>query len=368
MPSSNSKKQKSFKKSTKRKAVKKDGPFKSAFKESYADFRERVWKKKRARVRLHQSFKRSYREDYARKLSVPGLLHHAADTFAIIFKNWKLFLPLIIFAVIFNVVLVGLMNEDTYVQFQKTLEETNTKIAGGEIGNFAKAGLLLVSTITTGGLSGGLGESQTIFAVVIFLLIWLITIYLLRFRLAGKKVKLRDGFYNALTPLLSTFMILLTAFIQALPIFIVVYVYSAAVQTDFLSNPFYALVFFIFASLFLLLSGYLLSSTLIALVAVTAPGLYPMTALKTASDLMAGRRIRFIIRLLFLLLVLAFIWVIIMLPIITIDLWLKGLIDWLQGIPFIPVMLLVMTCFTFVYIAAYLYLYYRRVLAYEDDK
>ena len=147
-----------------------------------------------------------------------------------------------------------------------------------------------------------------------------------------------------------------------------VYVYSAAVQTDFLSNPFYALVFFIFASLFLLLSGYLLSSTLIALVAVTAPGLYPMTALKTASDLMAGRRIRFIIRLLFLLLVLAFIWVIIMLPIITIDLWLKGLIDWLQGIPFIPVMLLVMTCFTFVYIAAYLYLYYRRVLAYEDDK
>ena len=342
--------------------------FKTAFKDAYRKSRENIWQKKRARVRLHQSFKRSYREDYARKLSVPGLLHHAADTFVAIFKNWKLFVPRIIFSVIFNVVLVGLMSEQTYVQFQETLEETNAQIAGGEIGNFAKAGLLLISTVTTGGLTGGLGESQIIFAVISFLLIWLITIYLLRFRLADKTVKLRDGFYNALTPLLSTFVVFLVAVIQAIPILIVIFTYSAAVQTDFLSTPFYALVYFIFAAALIILSGYLLSSTLVALVAVSAPGLYPMTALKTASDLMAGRRIRFLIRLVFLFLALAVVWVVVMLPLITIDLWLKGLIGWLEGVPFVPVLLLTMTCFTFVYVSAYLYLYYRRVLAYEDDK
>lgn len=342
--------------------------FKTAFKDAYRKARENIWQKKRARVRLHQSFKRSYREDYVRKLSVPGLLHHAADTFVVIFKNWKLFLPLIIFAVIFNIVLVGLMSEQTYVEFQEALENTNAEIAGGEIGNFAKAGLLLISTVTTGGLTGGLGEAQTIFAVIIFLLIWLITIYLLRFRLADKPVKLRDGFYNALTPLLSTFVVFLVAVIQAIPIFIVIFTYSTAVQTDFLSTPFYALVYFIFAATLIILSAYLLSSTLIALVAVTAPGLYPLTALKTASDLMAGRRIRFVIRLLFLLLVLAVVWVVVMLPLITIDLWLKGLISWLAGFPFVSILLLTMTCFTFVYISAYLYLYYRRMLAYEDDK
>ncbi len=378
MPSSNSKKlakptKKSAKKPQKIKSSKnlkstEPNSFKAAFKEAYVKSREKMWQRKRARVRLHQSFKRSYREDYVRKLSVPGLLHHAADTFAIIFKNWKLFLPLIIFAVVFNVVLVGLMSEQTYVQFQKTLEDTNAQIAGGEIGNFAKAGLLLISTVTTGGLTGGLGESQTIFAVIIFLLIWLVTIYLLRFRLADKKVKLRDGLYNACTPLISTFLVFLVAVIQAIPLFLVIFTYSAAVQTDFLSTPFYALVYFIFAAALLLLSGYLLSGTLVALVAVTAPGLYPMTALKTASDLMAGRRIRFVIRLIFLVLVLAVIWVVVMLPLITIDLWLKGLISWLEGVPFVPILLLIMTCFTFVYISAYLYLYYRRVLAYEDDK
>lgn len=368
MPNSSSKSKKKLAKKSVEKKEKKCGPFKAAFLENYKIAREKVWKQKRARVRLHQSFKRSYREDYVRKLSVPGLLHHAGDTFVVIFKNWKLFLPLILFAVIFNVVLVGLMSEDTYVKFQEVLEDTNASIAGGEIGNFAKAGLLLVSTVTTGGLTGGLGEAQTIFAVIIFLLIWLVTIYLLRFRLARKNVKLRDGLYNAFTPLISTFIVLLVAAIQAIPILLTVFLYSTAVQTDFLSTPFYALVFFLFAGAMVALSAYLLSSTFIALVAVTAPGLYPMTALKTASDLMAGRRIRFLIRLAFLILVLGVVWVVVMLPLMTIDLWLKGLIDWLNGVPFVPIMLLVMTCFTFIYIATYLYLYYRRVLAYEDDK
>jgi len=378
MPSSNSKKtptkkaQKNTKTSKKNEKLNKKSEtansFRPAFKESYKKFREKMWARKRARVRLHQSFKRSYREDYVRKLSVPGLLHHAVDTFTIIFKNWKLFVPLILFAVLFNIFLVGLMSESTYVQFQETLEDTNTKIAGGEIGNFAKAGLLLISTVTTGGLTGGLSDSQTIFAVIIFLLIWLITIYLLRFRLSDKKVKLRDGFYNALSPLLSTFVVFLVAFIQTIPLLIVIFTYSAAVQTGFLDTPFYALVYFIFAAALVTLTAYLLSSSIIALVAVTAPGLYPMTALKTASDLMAGRRIRFIIRLLFLIIVLAVVWVVIMLPIITIDLWLKGLISWLEGVPVVSIFLLIMTCFTFVYISAYLYLYYRRVLANEDDR
>ena len=365
MRSGSSKKKVAKKKSKK---LKKGGPFKAAFLESYKKAREKMWKRKRARVRLHQSFKRSYREDYVRKLSVPGLLHHAGETFAMIFKNWKLFVPLMIFAVIFNVVLVGLMSEDTYVQFQKTLEETSAGMTTGELGNFAKSGLLLISTVTTGGLSGGLGEAQTIFAVISFLIIWLVTIYLLRFLVAGKKVKLRDGFYNACTPLISTFVVFAVAVVQAIPIFIVIFTYSAAVQTDFLSTPFYALVYFIFAAALILLSLYLLSGTLMALVAVTAPGLYPMTALKTASDLMAGRRIRFVVRLVFLLLVLEVVWVVVMLPLMTIDLWLKGLIDWLNGVPFVPVLLLIMTSFTFIYVAAYLYLYYRRVLAYEDDK
>ncbi len=323
------------------------------------------FKRSSDRVNPHKSFKRSYREDYKRDLEVPSIMYHIFATFRAIFKNWKLFLPLLVIIVVLNVVLVGIMSEATYAQFQDVLDQTSVQVAGGDIGNVAKAGLLLISTVTTGGLSGESSEAATVFGVVIFLIIWLVTIFLLRHRLAGHKVKLRDGLYNAMTPLISTFVVFAIAVAQCTPIFLLIIAYSAAVQTDFLATPFYALLFFIFAALMILLSGYLLSSSLIALVAVSAPGLYPIKAMHAASDLMMGRRVKFILRLVALVLALAIVWVIVMLPLILFDLWMKTF-EWTTGIPFIPVCLNIMTCFTAIYITAYLYLYYRWMLGYDE--
>ena len=343
------------------KSVDKPG-FKQGFKQNFKKHKTKVWQRKNARFRPHKSFSRSYREDYVRSLPVPGLLHHTAGTFKMLFKHWKTFGLMLILAMVFNTVLVGIMSEDTYTQFQDTLSQTEEDLGVEGIGYFAKAGLLLVSTVTTGGLSQGTSEAQQIFVVIIFLLIWLATIFLVRHYLAGNKPKLRDALYNAFTPLISTFMIVAVIFIQLIPIFIVIITYSAAVTTNFLSTPFYALVYFIFAALLIVLSGYFLSSSLMALVAVSAPGLYPMTALRSASDLMQGRRIKFIIRIIYLLIALAIIWVVVLLPLTALDLWLKSFIDWLAGVPFIPICLLFMTCFTAIFITIYLYLFYRRML------
>ncbi len=331
----------------------------------FKNIKDKIKAKRKERINPHKSFKRSYREDYRRDIEVPGIMYHIFATFKVLFKNWKLFLPLLIIVVILNVVLVGIMSESTYVQFQDVLDQTTVEIAGGDIGNVAKAGMLLISTVTTGGLSGESSEAAIVFGVIIFLIIWLTTIFLLRHRLADHKIKLRDGLYNAMTPLVSTFVVFAIAVAQCIPIFLLIIVYSAAVQTDFLATPFYALVFFIFAALMVLLSGYLLSSSLIALVAVSAPGLYPMKAISAASDLMMGRRTRFILRIVALLIALAIIWVIVMLPLIVFDLWMKTF-EWTEGIPFIPVCLNIMTCFTAMYITAYLYLYYRWMLNYDE--
>lgn len=317
------------------------------------------WRSKR--VNPHKSFKRSYREDYQRNTNVPGVMHHIFASFAAIFKNWKLFLPLLIIAVVLEALLVGIMDQGNYAQYQEILDETSAQIAGGDIGNFAKAGLILISTVTTGGLSGESSEAAIVFGVLIFLMLWLVTIFLLRHLMAGHKVKLRDGLYNAMTPLISTLLVLIVALIQCIPIFILIIAYSAAVQTEFLATPFYALVFFIFAALMIVLSAYLLSSSLIALVAVSAPGLYPLKALTTASDLMMGRRIKFILRLIALILTIAIMWVVIMLPLILFDMWMKQF-EWAAGIPFVPICLTTMTCFTAIYVTVYLYKYYRWML------
>ena len=317
------------------------------------------------RVRLHKSFRRSYREDYVRELEVPGIMYHIFATFKIVFKNWKMFLPLLIMSVLLSILFVGLMSEASYRQFQDILDQTAEQMGTGDIGNFAKSGLLLISTITTGGLSGESSESATIFAVIIFLIIWLTTIFIIRHRLAEHSIKFRDALYNSMTPLISTFVVFIIAIVQCIPVFFLIIALSAALQTGFLNTPFYAFVFFIFAALMVLLTSYLLSSSLIALVAVSAPGMYPMRALHAASDLMMGRRVKFILRLVALILALAIIWVLVMLPLILFDLSLRGF-EWTANIPFIPICLLTMTCFTGIYISAYLYLYYRWMLHYDE--
>ena len=323
-------------------------------------------KSARSKTPLHRSFRRSYREDYERPFEAPGLLAHAVDSFKMLFRNWRLFLPLILLVALLNIALVGLMSEETYVTFQNSLDETAQDIKAGELGTFARSGLLLISTITTGGLSQGMTESQQFSAVILFLVTWLVTIYLVRQRLAGHKLKLRDGLYNALAPFISTLIVVGVIFIEAIPLMVVVITYSAAVATDFLSTPFYALIYFIFAALLTILSVYLISSSLIALIAVSAPGLYPLVAVHTASDLLAGRRIKFIIRVVYLFFVLVVVWVFVMLPLIALDLVLKKAIPALQGIPVVSFELLLMTCFSTVYATIYLYLFYRRLLDYDD--
>ena len=316
----------------------------------------------------HKSFRRTYREDYKRDLEIPGVFAHVAKSFELIFKNWKIFLPLMLIAVVLGVLFIGLMSEETYVSYQTSLDETSAELSIGDLNGVAKAGLLLFSTILSGGLSSSASEATVVFSVVIFLIVWLVTIYVIRHVFANQKIKLRDALYNSTTPLISTFLVFALAVVQCIPIFLLIVVYSAAVQTDFLATPFYAFVFFVFALVMIIISAYFLSSSLIALVAVSAPGLYPMTALHAASDLMRGRRTKFIFRLIAFIVVLAIIWVIVMLPLILIDLGLKSALDWLSGFPFTPFCLLIMTCFSAIFLSAYLYIYYRYLLDYDKEE
>lgn len=331
-------------------------------KQAFLETRDYFWRRKLQSFRPHRSFRRSYREDYCRPIILPGLATHAFNTLRILFKNWRLFGLLLSFFVFVNLILVGVMSEEIYIKFQDILERTNIELAGGQLGNFARSGLLILATLSTGGLAQGMTESQQILTTLIFLILWLNTAFFLRHLLAGHKPKFRDGLYNSLTPLLSTFFILVLVFIQSIPIFIVTITYSAAVLTEFLSTPFYALIYFIFASLLTTFSLYLLSGSFVALAAVSAPGLYPMAAIRASSDLILGHRLKILIRLVFMLFTIALIWVLVLLPIILIDLKLKSEINWLAGLPIVPFSLMTMTFFSFIYASAYSYLLYRTLL------
>lgn len=270
----------------------------------------------------------------AKKLSkLPSPWQHLGETCKIIFSNWRLFLPLLLLVVIFCLIFIGPLSELIY--------------AGLEIS----------------------GSSQTIvvFAVVAFLVLWLTTIFLLRHRLAGNQVRLRDGLYNALAPAIPTLIVALVALVQCIPLFILIIAYSAAVQTELFATPLYTLLFLAFAAGMILLSCYLLSSTLIALVAVSAPGLYPLQALGNAAELMKRRRSGFVLRLLILVVVLLVLWVVVVVPLAFLDQAIAPT-DGTIGFGLVPFALIILACFSVIFVATYLYLYYRWLLDISDKK
>ncbi|MBQ2672561.1 hypothetical protein IJH26_01895 [Candidatus Saccharibacteria bacterium] len=260
----------------------------------------------------HKSFKRSYREDYRRDLNAPGVAEHIAKSFGLFFRNWKIFIP------------------------------------------FCLA-MILTSYLTIGMTDLLDGVAADVLAMLFFLVIWLVTIFVIRHILAGREITLRQALYNAMTPLISTLVVLAIVILECIPIFLVIIAYSAAIKTDFLSTPFYALVFFVFVAIMLVISIYLLTSSVVAFVAVTAPGLYPLLAIRTASKVVAGRRIKFLIRLVALIMIIALIWAVIILPLTALNI--NSIV--------LSIVIAAVLCFDSIYAAIYLYLFYRWLI---DDE
>lgn len=325
--------------------------------------------KKQDEVRLHRSFKRSYYEDYQRKTELPSLTSQASAAFKMFFKFWKIFLPLLLIFVGLYILLIGAMSENTLADVKANVEQTNKDVADGKIGTVGKAGLTLLGIISTGGLTT-MNDAQIVIAVLLFTIIWLVTIYLARHLLAGhQEIKMRDGFYSALSPLVSTLVVGLIIFLEAVPIMLTIIVFQVALTTEFLSTPFYALLFFMFAALMITLSLYLLSSSFFAIIVVSAPGLYPLTAVRMAKNLIMGRRLRFLIRVFYLVIIVALLYLLLLMPAIIFDGALKAQFAWLaeSKIPFVAIIQLTITVFIFIYLSIYFYLFYRALLDYNDD-
>lgn len=314
--------------------------------------------------RPHRSFRLTRRRDYARSLSLPGYISFTNHVHKTLWKNRKVFITLAAVYAVFTAVLVGIASQDTYTLITDTLQESGEGSFEDNFGELGKASILFITGIT-GGFSQTLTEVQQIYAVLIGLMVWLTTVWILRNIVAGHRVKVRDGLYNASAPLISTFLIAFVVVLQLLPVALALIGYSAALSTGILSGGVEAMLFWIAAGLLTILSLYWITSTLMALIIVTLPGMYPFQALRTAGDLVVGRRVRILLRILWMLLCILVAWALIVIPMILLDGWLKGMWSQIAWVPIIPIVLLLVTSGTVVWAASYIYLLYRRIVA--DD-
>jgi hypothetical protein len=314
--------------------------------------------------RPHRSFRQTRRRDYVRSLRLPGYWSFTISVGRMLLRYKKLFLGLALVYAVLSVLLVGVASQDTYTDLGETIRETSGEAFAGDWGKLGEAGAVLASA-AAGALNTTPTDLQQLFIILLSLLVWLTSVWLLRSLLAGQQPKLRDGLYNAGAPFVSTFLITVLLVAQLLPVALAALGFGAATASGLLDGGVEAMVFWVAALLLCALSLYWISSTAIALIVVTLPGMYPMRAIRTAGDLVIGRRIRILLRLLWLMFVTLLAWGAIMIPIILFDAWLKGVWEAISWLPVVPVALLVMGSVTIVWSSSYVYLLYRKVV--DDD-
>lgn len=313
--------------------------------------------------RPHRSFRLTRRRDYVRSLKLPGYWAFTFQVLSVLKKRRMMYLQLAALYAILVVLFGGMTSQATYTQIGDALREGGQEVFTGNWGRIAEAGILSITAFT--GSSGSTTDVQQVYFGLFLLMTWLTTIWLLREQLAGRKPRLRDGLYNASSPLVSTVFVALLFAMQLLPFGLLAIAYSGLVSVGIVSEGFGLFIASAVGIVAASLTLYWLVSTFFALVVVALPGMYPWRAVSAASDLVVGRRLRLMYRLLWMLAGAVLLWLAIIIPSVLLVNWLQGMWGWLEAIPVVPFVATLVSSLIMVGVTAYIYLLYRKVV--DDD-
>ncbi len=224
-------------------------------------------------------------------------------------NHWKVFVGMAIIYGIFNVILV-----QSFASLN--INDTKQALEGAFAGDWNKfmSGFSLFTYLV--GASGSTNtQTAGAYQFSLLLITSLAAIWTLRHVYQGQTVRLRDAYYKGMYPVIPFLLVLAALAIQMVPLAFGSFLYSFAGGAGALTGTEMALWI---AALFMLLvvSFYMISSTVFALYVVCLPEVAPMTALRSARALVRHRRWTVMRRLLFLPFALFAISAVIMVPII----------------------------------------------------
>lgn len=328
----------------------------------YKRFIQRPFKKLKTRFlnflkrRPHRSFRRTRKRDMPKLVPLPSNIFFTAEVIGIMRRNKRAFASFTFLYVALYTLLAGISSQDGYQTLSDGIKEIGPDILGGEVSQATQT-LTLFGAAVTGALNDPLSEAQQVYIGFLGLFTWLTIVWYLRHRLAGAKVKVRDAIYNAGAPFLSTSVLAVILLIQTVPALAAITVYFTVTATGVVDGGIEAMMFALAALLLVILSLYWMTSTLLAMVIVTLPGTYPMKALSLAGDVVIGRRASILLRSLWMVFVLLMVWLFILVPAILIG----DAIPW-DWVPLVPFVIQLLTGFSFLFFATYVYLLYRRMI------
>lgn len=309
--------------------------------------------------RPHRSFRRTQRRDYLRTLKLPGYTALTLQTLHMLRVHWRTFLLLTLLYTVVIIVVGGITSQSSFAEIRDILNGTSDSAPGGILG-VGEAALVALTTFTS--LPTTITVEQQIYLALGGLFVWLCTVWLLREYMLGRNPKLRDGLYSSGSPFLATVVIAFFIAVQLIPVGLMAVAYASLLSSEVISSGFGSMLFWTLAVIVGTLVLYWITSTLFALVIITLPGMYPMRAVRAASDIVLGRRLRILYRLLWGGLLLVVSWAAIVVPVAIATSLLAAIWPWIDSVPITPYVGALLTASATVWFAAYVYLFYRKVV------
>lgn len=312
-------------------------------------------------TRDHKSFRLTKRADYARSLKLPGYLASAIWPWQLIWRNKKLFASFILVYSLTSALVVGLASQESYTQVANVVDVISQ--------DFKFQGLSEALTLALAGIAGGFAagdlNSSGAMAVVVILVGWLTVLWLVRALMRNEKPRLRDGLYSSGAPIVPVAILGLIGLVQLIPAALATLVLRAGITTGYITTGIEGMLIAVPVILAMALSLYWLTTTVLSIIVVTLPGMYPLNAHRHAFNLIRGRRLVVVLRFVWLLGLLLATWLVVLTPIIAIERALSPSLGWLASLPIVPLLVLLLTSFSLLYSAVYSYQLYRCIVDHD---
>lgn len=196
----------------------------------------------------------------------------------------------------------------------------NTSSSNSLLGGFGLGFTMLIYLLGNGSAAGSSGSSTNSgppYNALLAIVMSLVIIWALRQLYAGVTVRARDAFYNGLTALVPFILILMVVSLELLPGILGGFLYGTVMTNGIAATAAEKALWAILLILLVLLSFYLITSSIFALYVVTLPDMTPMKALRSARQLVFGRRFLVLRKVAFLPFALMVLIIILMVPILV---------------------------------------------------
>lgn len=228
--------------------------------------------------------------------ALPGAFKMFFASLRMLRQSWKVFAGIILLYGLFNLLLVqGLSAVGGNLNESKTALDETFSGRGGEL----LSGFVLFTSLVGG---SGNANSDVAGAYQIFLgiIASLALIWTLREVYAGKIVRIRDGFYRGMHPLIPFLIVAAVVLLQLVPFIVGGVLYAMVTGGNMALGGIEVFFWTVTFVLLALISAYMLSSSLIALYIVCLPGATPLESLRAARELVRYRRWTVLRKILFL--------------------------------------------------------------------